>query len=298
MLRKLFLSLTSLSALFAWIGGSSCGPAPADPNTRSLLWEVSGNGLKEKSYVFGTIHIIGEKDFFFPKNFEKAFLKTNKLVMEINMSDMLGQMDAMSKAVLDSNRTLADLYSEDDYTFIRKTALDSFGVNIDFFATMKPIFVQQNVMAQGELKDGMQSYELYLMNLAMSHQMAMDGLETAAEQMQILDSIPLQKQADMLLESMKDISTSRREIKKMIGFYKEQNLDSLQAMFEEEEDFKEHQGSLLDNRNRKWIPKIEALMQEGPVFIAVGAGHLGGKNGVLQLLRDKGYTLRPVISKD
>lgn len=265
-------------------------PATGD---NSLLWEISGNGLSEPSYLFGTIHIIGEKDFFFPKAFEKALKKTSRLVMEIDIADIAGQISALNKVMLDSGRTLADLYTAEEYDFIRQTAIDSLQVDIGMFATMKPVFVQQAIMT-GPFGEETESYELHLAGLALKHGIPTAGLETVSEQMAILDSIPLQVQADMLLESMKNLSASDHVVNEMIKHYKAQNLDSLYALFEGDKDYSQFQGSLLDNRNRKWIPLIEQFMKEAPAFIAVGAGHLGGPGGLIRLLREKGYTVTAV----
>jgi hypothetical protein len=132
------------------------------------------------------------------------------------------------------------------------------------------------------------------MTLALKNGIGLDGLETAAEQMSILDSISLEDQADMLLESLQNLHATRHSLDDMVKQYKAQNLDSLYALFEKEENMDEFQGSLLDNRNKKWIPLIENFIAQQPCFIAVGAGHLGGKNGVINLLRERGYTLTPV----
>jgi uncharacterized protein YbaP (TraB family) len=298
MFRKLFLPLLSLFTLGSSAVGltsASCSP-PEKPagNPNSLLWEISGNGLKQKSYLFGTIHLIKKEDFFFPAVFEKTLRKTDKLVMEINLGDMLGQLNAMTKMTMDSNRTLEDLYTEEEYAFIKKTAKDSLDVNIGQFESMKPIFVQQSLITSSIFGEETKSYELHLMTLALKNGIGLDGLETAAEQMSILDSISLEDQADMLLESLQNLHATRHSLDDMVKQYKAQNLDSLYALFEKEENMDEFQGSLLDNRNKKWIPLIENFIAQQPCFIAVGAGHLGGKNGVINLLRERGYTLTPV----
>ena len=81
---------------------------------------------------------------------------------------------------------------------------------------------------------------------------------------------------------------------KMLKFYKSQNLDSLKILMDEDDSMIEISEDFLKNRNADWIPKIEKLIRESPVFIAVGAGHLAGKDGVLNLLKENGYTITPV----
>jgi len=266
----------------------------AQSNHASLLWEISGNGLKKPSYLFGTIHLIAEQDFFFPKYMEKALKKSKKLIMEVDLTDVMGQINVMQLAMLDSGKTLADLYSIEDYEFIRQTAFDSLQMNIERFKFMKPIFVQQQLFAQNIVSGGMKSYELHLLSLAVKFHKQTGGLETADEQLRILDSIPLSAQAAMLHEGLKNIHLQRKQLAKMVQMYKSQNVEGMYQMLAEGEEVGAHADALLANRNRKWIPLIENEIKKQSIFIAVGAGHLGGPDGVIQLLKQRGFLLRPV----
>lgn len=264
-------------------------------SNNSLLWEISGNGLKKKSYLLGTIHIIPESEYKFPKYYTKAIKKCDNMVMEIDLTDIMGQLK-VAKLALMKDSTLEDLFSKDDYDFIVKTLRDSFNMSMSLYGKMKPIFVQQQLSVEAFKGGGMKSYEMELMSLGLEYDMTFKGLETAEEQMSILDSIPLRDQATMLLESLKNINDERVKLRRLINFYAESNLDSLTAIFEaEDNDLDEHETSLLDNRNKKWIPLIEEMIKEAPSFIAVGAGHLGGEFGVINLLRNQGYTLKPIF---
>ncbi len=262
---------------------------------KGLLWEISGNGLKKKSYILGTIHIIPAQDYYFPKFYEKALKSAENLVMEINMMDFVGQMQVVQMTKM-KDHELKDFYDETTYLEITKVMRDSFNMDIEEFKKVKPLFVQQQLSATGFLSGATKSYEVELTKLGFNMDKDFGGLETAKEQMMILDSIPLQEQADMLLESIRNIHKENKEIENLVKFYKEQNLDSLNALFEKEDNqMNNHENSLLGNRNRKWIPKIEEYMRSGATFFAVGAGHLGGEQGVINLLRKKGYTLKAVL---
>ncbi len=266
----------------------------AQSNHASLLWEISGNGLKKPSYLFGTIHIIAEQDFFFPKYMEKALKKSKKLIMEVDLTDVMGQINLMQLAMLDSGKTLADLYSKEDYEFIRQTAFDSLHVNIEQFQFMKPIFVQQQLFAQNRVSGGMKSYELHLLNLAFKYRKQTGGLETADEQLRMLDSIPLSAQATMLHEGLKNIHLQRKQLANIVQMYKSQHVEGMYQMVAEGKELGAHADALLANRNRKWIPLIENEIKTQSSFIAVGAGHLGGHNGVIELLKQQGFLLRPI----
>ena len=121
------------------------------------------------------------------------------------------------------------------------------------------------------------------------------GLETVASQMAVIDSKPIEKQAEELYELAKDPDKGIGHLKKLMGVYKLRDADKLFDLTEEmmTKD-REFQAKLLDDRNRAWIPKLETAFKEKPTFVAVGAGHLGGKNGVIRLLRKRGYKVTPV----
>jgi uncharacterized protein YbaP (TraB family) len=290
-MKKILIAFLTLLVIPTLTGYSQT----TEPLGKGLLWEISGNGLKKKSYLLGTIHLIPAKDYFFPKYYTKAVKSTQKLVMEIDMTDILGQLEVIKMAKMDNGKELKDLYDETTYQEIVNVCRDSFGVDIETFKTMKPIFVQQQLSTTDIFAGDTKSYEMELVKMGFAMDKSFGGLETAKEQMTILDSISIQEQADMLLESVRNISHDNTEMTKLLNFYKEQNLDSLNALFEKGDyDLAGHENSLLGNRNRKWIAKMEEYMQTAPTFFAVGAGHLGGDQGVIQLLRRKGYTLKAI----
>jgi len=267
-----------------------------EPLGKGLLWEISGNGLKKKSYLLGTIHIIPAKDYYFPKHYTKAIKSTERLVMEIDMTDLLGQLEVLKMAQMPDGKELKDFFDEATYQEVTDICRDSFNVDIEMFKTMKPIFIQQQLSTTDIFGNDSKSYEMELMKMGFAMDKSFGGLETAKEQMAILDSITLQEQADMLLESVRNIDHDDTEMKRLLGFYKDQNLDSLNSLFNQEEfDLSGHENSLIGNRNRKWIAKMEEYMKAEPIFFAVGAGHLGGDQGVINLLRKKGYTVKAVL---
>lgn len=302
-MKNRYLGWVSLSVFLSWIGLGflTCGnsnksstPEDVIQGNASLLYEISGNGLTKPSYVFGTIHMIAKKDFFFPKKFEKTFKKSEKLVMEIDLTDIMGQMGLLSMAQMPDGRSVKELYADEEWQTMNKIARDSLGIELGMFASMKPIFIQQNLLLGNIFGEDIKSYELHFMELANTHKIPMGGLESAGEQMRILDSISLEDQAVMLKESIYEFHTAKKSLLELVHFYKLQNIDSLYAHSMKDGGLKDSEASLLTNRNTKWIPLMEADMKQQSTFFAVGAAHLGGPNGVLKLLQEKGYTVKPL----
>jgi uncharacterized protein YbaP (TraB family) len=163
--------------------------------------------------------------------------------------------------------------------------------------TLRPFMLQAAVMTSPKILGCSQpnSYELTFMKHAADNKMPVEGLETAASEFEALDSQPLEKQGAALYKLALEPEKFFADTKKLYETYKLQNSDALYKIAESQMvDDREFQTRLLDERNRQWIPQIERLAAENPVFIAVGGAHLGGKNGVINLLRARGYTLKAI----
>lgn len=267
------------------------------PDDNSLLWEVRGKGIKQPAYIFGTIHLIPESDYLMTEATVKAFKQCSAVAFEIDlekMSDMSAMLPLLMKAFMRDGVTLRELVSPEDYQLI-KGQLDQMGIPMMLVERVKPMFLSALMGDGGGMEAvGMKSYEIELLEMARKDGKTVHGLETAAYQMSMFDSIPYQAQADMLVQSMKMGTQEDDALTRMIELYKSQDLYGLQAMIEQESGMGPYTELLLDRRNINWIPVIERLMREASVFVAVGAGHLAGENGVLALLRKAGYQVKPV----
>lgn len=269
----------------------------------ALLWKIDGNGLPQHSYLFGTIHMIDKENFFWPEGTLAAFEEAEKTAFEVDLDDMFDvgkQMGLMSKAFMDDGKTLKDLYSAEDYKVV-KGHFDGMGLPMMFLEKLKPMFL--TVFASGDVDFGkgfgeqssVKSYEMEFFELAKGMKKEVEGLESIEFQMSVFDSIPYSAQADMLLETIKSSDTENDAFKEMIEMYKAQDLNQMVTyMSEEEEGIQGYEDILLYQRNKNWIPIMAEKMKSAKMFFAVGAGHLGGKTGVIDLLKEAGYTLTPI----
>jgi hypothetical protein len=271
------------------------------PDENALLWTISGKGLTETSYLYGTIHLIDKDDFFLTDSTKAFFERADKVTFEINMEDMTNigaQFGLLMSAFMDNGQTLKGLLSDEDY----QTVQDHFskiGMPLFLFERMKPMFLTVLAgtdMSPDALSSGeMLSYEMEFLEMAKAKKKKIGGLETAEYQMSMFDSIPYDAQAKMLVESIKNSSVGSDELDKMVELYKNQDIQGMQNLFNnDEEGIAQYEDLLLVTRNKNWIPVMGDMMKQQPTFFAVGAGHLGGKNGVIALLREEGYTLQPV----
>lgn len=302
--------LKTLSTLLTIVICWACSLAPASAQkdapkdeklTKSLLWKVTGKGIKP-SYVFGTIHMIGADDFFWSKSMDKAFKKTKKLVMEMDMSQQMTMaVQMMQLAPMKGGETLQDLLSEEDYDLVKTyfteeakspQAKMTFGMAQNW----QPMLLQSLLyteMINGPIK----MYEMELTSKAKEADMAFGGLETVADQMAVFSSVPYKEQAKGLVDIIKNLKkgeAGENEFAKMVVHYKAQDIDGMLEAMQGDLEEMSNKDALIDDRNIKWIPQIIETSKDTPTFYAVGAGHLGGKNGVIRLLKKEGFKVTPI----
>lgn len=270
-----------------------CGHS-ARTQDRSLLYEISGNGLETPSYVFGTIHVMCPEDLSFSPELEAAISQSRQLVFELDFDDPALMTELQAGLMLEEGQTLKSFYSEDEYAMIDAYTSKAFGQSADQLGTMKPFFLMSMLYPQ-YLGCTPASMEMELMNRADLSTTEIMGIETVKEQLDAIDALSLEAQAEMLLESIEEFEEQRDNLLEMVAIYKSGDAEKLYAVSSEE--FGEYEGFdeiMLAGRNRKWIDRMENMMEAKPTFFGVGAAHLGGDEGVINLLRNAGYTVTPV----
>ncbi len=266
-----------------------------DDNT--LLWQISGNGLNKPSYLFGTIHMMCKEDINFSENLKNVFTSANEIYFEMDLDDASSMMSGLLLMTM-KDQSLKDLYTDEEYNRVKTYFNDSLNIPFAMMQKMKPLFLQAFLYPKMMPCKNISSIEQELLALAKKDNKPIKGLETMEFQASVFDSIPYKDQAAGLLKSIDSINNYGDEFNKMVEVYKTQNLTQMQSMFNES-DFEnaDQQAILLDNRNVKWVKELQEIMKEKVVFVAVGAGHLPGKMGVITLLRNAGYKVTPLYNK-
>jgi uncharacterized protein len=263
---------------------------------KTLLWEVSGNGLSQPSYLYGTVHAICDQDFFVKESIKTNFQKTEQLFLEIDMDDPKTMTNLMKGIYMTDGTKLKSLFSESDYQKVAKFYKDSAQMNLDGVQNMKP-FMLMSFLIPKISGCSPKSYEAYLMALAKEQKKEVLGLETAETQMAALDKLGIPKQAEAMLKMVdeKEWAKGKTGIKKLISDYKNQDLDALYKDVSDVSQYgKDFEKALLEDRNKAWIPVIRKASAEKSTFFAFGSGHLGGANGVIKLLRKEGFSVTAV----
>ncbi len=272
---------------------------PLNEDDNSLLWEISGNGLQKPSYLFGTFHIMCKQDVHFSETLKKALAASKEVYFEMDLDDPSNTLGGIFFMNMKDGKTLKDFYNEEEYTKIEQFFNDSLNTPLFALQKMKPLVLQ--AMLYPKLLSCKQSsgVEMELLKLVAEQKKEVKGLETIQQQASFFDDIPYETQARELLKSLDSLSYWSAEFDNMVAVYKAQQLADIEKMFNDS-DFTtgENKAILLDNRNRNWVEQLRTIMPKTNVFIAVGAGHLPGEHGVIELLRKAGYTVRPLQNKD
>jgi uncharacterized protein YbaP (TraB family) len=286
-----------ISMLFLVLGCHS-QPAPTLPTNKdhnSLLWEITGKGLEKPSYLFGTFHLMCRDDIRFSTNLLAALKDAEEVYFEMDLDDAANTLGAMFFMNMKNGQTLKALYSEDEFKRVDAFFKDSLHVTLASFQKMKPSFLEAFLYPKMMPCKNLSGVEQELLKLAGKDHKEVKGFETIAFQASVFDSIPYTQQAKSLLGTIDSMAKYRLFFDTMMTVYKSQKIDKIEAMFNNPEfGMQDGLDFLLDKRNVNWVSQLKGILPGKNIFIAVGAGHLVGKKGLIELLRKEGYSLRPI----
>ena len=267
-------------------------------NGNTLLWEVSGKGLDKPSFLFGTFHLLCKQDIHFSDQLKKAFNYSDEIYMELDMDDPSTMLGGMLYMNMRGDTTLSDLYTAQEYTRLKKYFSDTLKMPLTLLQKAKPYFLVALLYPRMMNCSSPAGVEEELVKLAKDDKKDIQGLETMQFQASVFDSIPYEWQAKELLKNIDSFSVNKQEFGAMVDFYKKQEMDSIKTMLGKSEfGSDKYDDLLLNDRNKKWVKKLDTIMKKESVFVAVGAGHLVGDQGLISLLRNQGYKVTPLGNK-
>lgn len=270
-------------------------PLPVNENDNSLLWRITGPGVEKPSYLFGTFHLLCKKDIHLSDALKTAMSRSDTVYMEMDMDDPSVMLSGMLYMNMKDGKTLEDLYTPEEYDRLKNYFQDSLKMPFTLFSKAKPFFLMALFYPRMMDCATPTGVETELVNLAKTYKKEIHGLETMKFQASIFDSIPYEWQAKELLKNVDSFAVNKAEFTKMLNLYKKQDLDSIGILaLDENSDTKQFEDQLLGNRNRNWVHYLDGILKNQSVFVAVGAGHLPGKIGLINLLRKAGYTVEPL----
>lgn len=279
---------------FVLIFGFQLGNAQ-EIKEKALLWEISGNNLEKASYLFGTIHLACEGDVELRPEIQAAFDASENLILEMAMDDPALMTKMMQASISTDGKTISEKLGKDlavkvDLLLLEKmgTGLNSFDqLNLPTFSAQMSLLSLDCPMALG--------YDMMLTLEAQRLKKEIVGLESIEKQIEILFAQSDEEAIQTIQYIVDNLDEFILETQQLMELYQQQNIQEMYNFTKRAfDDPKYPSGNIekfLDERNQNWIPIIEKHIQSRPSFIAVGAAHLAGEQGVIQLLRNQGFTV-------
>ena len=270
-------------------------PAFAQKTGNQFMWKVEGpNG--STAYLLGSLHVLTPDFYPLSAAINKAFSESKTLVEEVDideMSDPMMMMAALSKAMLTDGRTLDQVIAPELFAEV-KTRAEKAGLPMMALQRMKPWLVAITLMAPTLQAAGFKpelGIDRHFFDRAKDSGMKRQALETMAFQLDQFDTLPAKLQEEMLKSTLEDLDTEVSGVKDMAQAWTFGNVAAIEKLtLTSLQDAPELYQRLLVDRNRNWIPHVEACIKNNSgCFIVVGAAHLVGPDGLPTLLSKKGY---------
>lgn len=284
-----------LAVFFLLAAMSRAGTDTATDKSHGLLWEVSRAG-SEPAYLFGTIHSEDPAVLQLAKPVQQVFDAAQAVVLEM-LLDMEAMVYSSTAMLMMDGRFLSDIIGQPLFRQTA-TAIQSRGIPDVVLDRMKPwaaaVTLSMPAPETGQVLDAM------LYQSALQQGKDVYGLETVQEQLNVFESMSEADQTELLkdaVENFPDIDVMHAEL---LAAYKQRDLDGLMAISEasmqqgDQRLADEFQQRLVVDRNHRMADRMRQYLQQGNVFVAVGALHLPGEEGLLNLLEQQGYTVRRV----
>lgn len=280
-----------------------------------LLYKISGKDLKAPSYIIGTFHLANATFVDKIAGVKDALTATDQVFGEVPFDDMLNpdSLKVMQTAMmLPDGQTLKTVLSAEQYKKLDAVLTQMMGVGLSnpqvnaqmgkmspaaLSAQLQVLMFMQKHMDEF---DPLHGFDQYFQTQAKHNNEPIGGLETVAFQIALLyKSYDMQRQVEQLMCMIDNMDFYEKIVEKMAKAFYAQDIDALKAAMEEKlgntcDATPKEWAQFNDNRNADWVRKMPAIMAAKPTFFAVGAGHLPGPKGVLQLLKDIGYTVEAV----
>ena len=293
---------------------AACVVAAVSINAQ-LLYKISGNGLEKPSYIIGTHHLANVGFVEKINGVKEALTETEQVYGELKW-DVMANPDSLKamqeRMMLPEGQTLKTILTPEQYK------------RLDAFMTAKMGAGMSNPMVEAQMGkltpmalvtqfqvllflmnhmgefDPSSTFDQYFQAQAQKNNLPCGGLETMSFQAQVLyGSTPMERQVEQLMCLIDNEQFNVQMLEEMTKAFYAQDLDALKKAMDVKlgtscDSTPEEEAALIDNRNADWLSKMPAIMKQAPTFFAVGAGHLPGEKGVLQLLRNAGYTVEGV----
>ncbi len=262
---------------------------------QSILWKVSGKKIKSPSYLYGSIHIQDKRVFAFDQIVLDAFMSTEAFAMEILIDEVTPQ--EIKEAMFMKNNTIEEFLTPEQYKILDSIVKAKTGIGMLMYNKMKPFFLSSQIMQLNLKKEMDDALDLYFLKYARKEGKTVYKVEKFAHQVAAIDKISLKEQVEMLYKGLTDttISSDEKKFEELLQAYLNFDLNKLFELSNDTSLPKNFNKAFLIDRNKVMAKNFIKIAKKQTLFCVIGAAHLPGENGVINLLRKKGLSVEPVI---
>jgi uncharacterized protein YbaP (TraB family) len=284
--------LCTLLLLLARLAGSG----QASAQEKSFLWKVRSE--KNSIYILGSIHFLKKESYPLKKSIEQAFDAVSKLVLEIDLQSATPEKTrqlTLEKGLFRDGTTLQQNVDKETYDLTERRARE-LGIDLRAMSPLKPWLVVLTLTTMKLQKLGFDpnyGVDRYLAERAKRSGKSTGGLESLEFQIGLLDGLSRRDQEMMLRETLKELDQLDKGVEQLVQSWMKGEVGSVEEwLLAGMREYPEVYAKVIVERNRRWLPQIEKMIAQGEnAMVIVGAAHLVGREGVIELLKQLGYTV-------
>ena len=285
----------ALVAALLFLSGATAAPAQSRTAPRGFIWSVERDG--KTSWLVGSLHVLTPDAHPLPAAMEKAFVRAKTLVEETDVSDLTSPElmgVVMTKGLFTNGESLQTVLPPATYTqFSQRMA--AIGLPLEMVKMMRP-WMAHITLSGLELQragfDPELGIDVHYRRKAAENGMALSMLETPGEQIDYLSSLPLAVQVEQLTKTLDGTDAELKEIHEITAAWRAGDAATIEKLVVQGmKEAPAFHKSLLVDRNRRWMPGLESCISAGSCFVVVGAAHMVGSDGLIAMLRQKGYKI-------
>jgi uncharacterized protein YbaP (TraB family) len=279
---------------FAWLLGALAAPPGLWAQEKSFLWKVGSD--KGAIHILGSIHFLKKEHYPLKKTIDQAFAASQKVVLEIDLQSATpekAQRAALEKGILRDGTTLKQIVSSETYGLAERRS-GELGVDFRAMGPMKPWLVALTLTALKLQKLGFDAnygVDRQLAERAKNNGKPTGGLETLEFQIGLFDQLSRRDQELMLRETLRELDLLDMGVERIVQAWVSGDVGGVEELLlAGMREYPEVHQKIIVDRNRRWLPEIERIIERGEsALVVVGAAHLVGKDGVIELLKQRGY---------
>lgn len=254
----------------------------------SLLWKVSGARNQSPSYLFGTLHVICKEDLIYTSRFRKAFSQCTILTMENDFVSDSSKQDVHAQIIGPEGYVLKAAFDSADYNRLSRYFEDSMNMDLGRVQHLRPLALFVVLSRRVSPCTNPLSMERKLAKMGVAQGLSSAALEPVTNVLAGFSTAD-STQVRLVMQLLDQTSAGKAMYNSLLQLYEQQDIAGLYQL-----SYNNNPNTDVAPRNKKWLPLMEAQMKKAPVFFAVGAAHLAGNTGLIQLLRQRGYKVEAV----